>query len=54
VVISWAERNGARHEWANLLRLRDGLIVDMEDYASGERALRALRRRRALLRGRAG
>jgi hypothetical protein len=47
VGISWAERDGTRHEWAHLLRLRDGMIVDMEDYASGERALRALRRRRA-------
>jgi hypothetical protein len=47
VVISWADRDGARHEWAQLLRVRDGLIVDMEDYAGGERAFRALRRRRA-------
>jgi hypothetical protein len=47
VVISWADRAGTRHEWAHHLRVRDGLIVDMEDYASGERALRALRRRRA-------
>jgi hypothetical protein len=47
VVISWADRDRARHEWAQLLRFRDGLIVDMEDYASGERAFRALRRRRA-------
>ncbi|MDQ3893328.1 MAG: hypothetical protein M3292_01485 [Actinomycetota bacterium] len=47
VVISWADRHGTRHEWAHDLRFRDGLIVDMEDYASGDRALRALRRRRA-------
>ncbi len=54
IVISWAERDGTRHEWAQLLRLRDGMIIDMEDYRSGERALRALRRRRALLPARAG
>ena len=47
VVISWADRAGTRHEWAHHLRFRDGLIVDMEDYSTGERALRALRRRRA-------
>jgi hypothetical protein len=47
VVISWADRDGDRHEWAQLLRLRDGMIIDMQDYASGERALRALRRRHA-------
>ena len=48
VVLSWADRDGTRHEWAHLLRLHDGLIVDMEDYPSGERALRALRGGRAL------
>ena len=42
VVISWAERDGTRHEWAHVLRLRDGLIIEMDDYANGERALRAL------------
>ncbi len=49
IVLSWAERDGTRHEWAHLLRLRDGLIVDMQDYANGARALRALRGGRALL-----
>jgi hypothetical protein len=53
VVLSWAERNGTRHEWAQLLRLRDGTIVDMEDFGSGERVLRAFRGRRALLSRRA-
>ncbi len=47
VVISWADRDGTRHEWAQLVRLRDGLIIDMQDYANGDRALRVLRRRRA-------
>jgi hypothetical protein len=49
VVISWADRDGTRHEWAHYPRFRDGLIVDMEDYANGERARRALRGRRTLL-----
>lgn len=43
VVISWAERSGSRHEWAHVLRLRDGVIIDMQDYASRPRALRTLR-----------
>jgi ketosteroid isomerase-like protein len=49
VAISWAERaerDGTRHEWAHALRLRDGAIIDMEDYASGAKAVRALRRGR--------
>ncbi|MGH2716215.1 MAG: hypothetical protein ACRDM7_20495 [Thermoleophilaceae bacterium] len=54
VVFSWAERAGRRHEWAHLLRLREGMIVEMEDYANGTRALRALRGRRVLLLGRPG
>jgi hypothetical protein len=41
-VFSWAEESGKRHEWAHLLQLRDGLIVDMQDYASGARAVRTL------------
>jgi hypothetical protein len=43
-VISWADRDGTRPESAHLLRLRDGAIIDMEDYASGAKAVRALRR----------
>ena len=54
VAISWAEREGTRQEWARLLRLRDGMIIDVQDYRSGERALRALRHRRAPLPGCAG
>jgi hypothetical protein len=43
VVFSWAEASGTRHEWAQLLHLRDGMIVDMQDYASGAHALRRMR-----------
>jgi ketosteroid isomerase-like protein len=44
VVVSWAERSGKRHAWAHVLRLQDGMIIDMQDYASRPRAIRALRR----------
>jgi hypothetical protein len=37
-----------------VLRLRDGLIIDMQDYASSSRALWALRRPTLPLFGRAG
>jgi hypothetical protein len=42
--VSSADRDGTRPESAHLLRLRDGAIIDMEDYASGAKAVRALRR----------
>ncbi|MGH3024605.1 MAG: hypothetical protein ACRDNI_13185 [Gaiellaceae bacterium] len=45
-MLSWAEQSGRRQEWAQVLELRDGLIVDMQDYASGAKAVRALRGRR--------
>jgi hypothetical protein len=54
VVVSWAERDGTRHEWANLLRFRGGMITHMDEYAGGDGALRALRGRRPWWRGRAG
>lgn len=41
-MLSWAEQSGMRHEWAQVLALRDGLIVGMQDYASGAKALRTL------------
>lgn len=48
IVFSWRDAKGERHEWAHLLKLRDGVIVDMQDYASAEAAQRALRRRFSL------
>ena len=45
-MLSWAEQSGRRHEWAQVLELREGLIVDMQDYAGGPKAVRALHRRR--------
>ena len=41
VAFSWTAPDGSRTRWAQLLRLRDGKIVDMEDYARPGRALRA-------------
>jgi hypothetical protein len=28
-VLSWAEQSGRRHEWAQVLELREGMIVDI-------------------------
>src|SRR5688572_5008034 len=44
VVLTWAEQSGRRYEWAHVLRFRDGTIVDIQDYASGTKAVRALHR----------
>ena len=38
VAFSWADRHNERHHWAQLLQLRGGLIVDMQDNASPKRA----------------
>jgi hypothetical protein len=38
VAYSWADRDGHRHTWAHLLELKDGRIIDMQDYASPARA----------------
>jgi hypothetical protein len=31
---SWSDSDGRRHTWAQVLKLRDGSIVDMQDYKS--------------------
>jgi len=43
VAYSWADREGGRHHWAHLLKLKDGMIVDMQDYASPTRAVATAR-----------
>jgi len=43
VAFSWNAPDGSRTRWAQLLTMRDGRIVRMEDYASPNRALRAAR-----------
>lgn len=45
VALSWADKAGKRHDWAHVLKLRDGKIVDMHDYASPTRAAAATRLR---------
>jgi hypothetical protein len=47
VAFSWADSNDKRHEWAQVLELRDGKIVDMQDYAKPSRALLVTRLRAA-------
>jgi hypothetical protein len=47
VAVSWADKAGDRHRWAQALRLRDGRIVDMQDYKSPARAAAVTRLRAA-------
>jgi hypothetical protein len=35
VAYSWADAEGRRLEWGQILRMRDGLIIDMQDFARG-------------------
>ena len=42
VAFSWNAPDGSRTQWAQLLTVRDGRIVRMQDYARPERALRAV------------
>jgi hypothetical protein len=39
VAFSWADKRGRRHKWAQAVRLRSGMIVDMQDFASPARAV---------------
>ncbi|HEX2426615.1 MAG TPA: hypothetical protein VHI53_01740 [Gaiellaceae bacterium] len=48
VAFSWSERTGKRHEWAQVLQLKDGKIVAMQDYAKPSRAGLVTRVRTAL------
>jgi hypothetical protein len=48
VAFSWSERNGKRYEWAQVLQLKDGKIVAMQDYAKPSRAGLVMRVRTAL------
>lgn len=43
VAFSWSDKDGHRHAWAHALRLRDGKIVDMEDFANPKSALALMR-----------
>ncbi len=45
VTLSWADKTGQRHDWAHVLKLKDGRIVDIQDYANPARAAAATRLR---------
>jgi len=42
VVFSWQARDGSRPTWAQVVKLKAGKIVDMQDYANPARAFRAV------------
>jgi ketosteroid isomerase-like protein len=44
VVFSWTTRDGGRTSWAQALTLREGRIVQIQDFADPEKALKAIRR----------
>jgi hypothetical protein len=43
VAFSWADGEGQRHRWAQGLRLKDGKIVEMQDYVNRRRAVASMR-----------
>jgi ketosteroid isomerase-like protein len=45
VAVSWSDEHDERRRWAHALKLRDGRIVDIQDYASPARAAAATRLR---------
>ena len=45
--MSWRDEEGRRHRFAQALRVLDGKIVDLQDYASPQRALTLTRARAA-------
>jgi TolB-like protein len=47
VAFSWAGEDGRRHKWAQALRLKEGKIIDMQDFASRTRAAALMRVRTA-------
>jgi hypothetical protein len=40
---SWSDASGKRHHWGQGLRIRDGKIVDMQDFAPGRGGHRTAR-----------
>ena len=49
VTVSWSDKDGERHNWAQALRLKDGKIIDMEDFAHPRSALTLMRFRTPLV-----
>ena len=48
VAFSWSDSNDKRHDWAQVLELKDGKVIHMQDYAKPTRAALATRLRAAL------
>jgi hypothetical protein len=48
VAFSWSDGNDKRHDWAQVLKLKDGKVFDTQDYAKPSRAALATRLRAAL------
>jgi hypothetical protein len=48
VAFSWSDSNEDRHDWAQVLELKDGTIISMQDYATPSKATLATRLRAAL------
>jgi hypothetical protein len=47
VSFSWSDSSNKRHDWAQVLELKDGKIISMHDYAKPSRATLATRLRAA-------
>jgi hypothetical protein len=48
VAFSWMDNTDNRHDWAQVLKLTDGKIIAMQDYAKPSNASIATRVRTAL------
>ena len=48
VAFSWLDTNDKLHDWAQALELKDGKVIDIQDYAKPSRAALAIRLRTAL------
>lgn len=45
VALSWSDRDGNSHQWAQVLTIKDGGIADMQDHPDAASARKTLRRR---------
>ena len=48
VAFSWSDSSDKRHDWAQVLELKDGKVIDIQDYAKPARAALVTRMRAAL------
>jgi hypothetical protein len=47
VAFSWSDKDGGRHHWAQALQLKNGKIIDMQDFANPRSAIASVRFRAA-------